>query len=123
MQDIYVYIRSCQKCQQMKNPSTKPNGELHSVNTHGPWDMLAIDLSNETTAEGKKQKYTTFGCSGPLFHIGRVVSTCGGYRSKDCSSTGTRNFLSVWFFNYINILSDSGINVKSNVIIIIICNK
>jgi len=43
-EDIYDFISSCEICQRNKNPNAKPQGELQSVTTRGPWDMLAMDL-------------------------------------------------------------------------------
>ncbi|CAL8085376.1 unnamed protein product [Orchesella dallaii] len=43
-EEIFAYIRSCPTCQIVKNPSSKPHGNLQSNKVHGPWDMLAIDL-------------------------------------------------------------------------------
>jgi len=43
-EDIYAYIRTCHICQTVKNPNTKPHGELKSHKTQGPWDTLAIDF-------------------------------------------------------------------------------
>ena len=43
-EDIYKYILSCPVCQFTKNPSVKPSGEMKSVKSLGPWDMLACDL-------------------------------------------------------------------------------
>jgi len=43
-EDIYEYIQSCPICQFTKNPTTKPAGQMQSVKSHGPWDILAIDL-------------------------------------------------------------------------------
>jgi hypothetical protein len=56
-EDIYKYISSCTLCQQCKNPNTKPAGEMKSVQTRGPWDMLAIDLMGPlpTTQKGNTQ--------------------------------------------------------------------
>jgi len=43
-EDIYEYIQSCQTCQFTKNPTSKPSGQMKSIKTHGPWDILAVDL-------------------------------------------------------------------------------
>ena len=43
-EDIYAYIQSCPTCQFTKSPTTKPSGEMKSVKSHGPWDILAVDL-------------------------------------------------------------------------------
>ncbi len=43
-EDIYTYILSCPTCQKCKNPSTKPSGQMASVKSSGPWDLLAMDL-------------------------------------------------------------------------------
>jgi len=42
--DLYTYIRSCHTCQQVKNPNTKPHGDLQSQVSQGPWETLAIDF-------------------------------------------------------------------------------
>jgi len=42
--DIYDYVRSCNRCQNVKNPMSRPHGMLQPVKVHGPWDMIAIDL-------------------------------------------------------------------------------
>ena len=43
-EDIYKYILSCPTCQFTKNPLVKPSGQMKSVKSLGPWDMLACDL-------------------------------------------------------------------------------
>jgi len=43
-EDIYTFIQSCEVCQKTKNPNTRAVGHLQSVETRGPWDMLALDL-------------------------------------------------------------------------------
>jgi len=42
--DIFSYVKTCAICQSTKNPMSKPHGDLKSISTNGPWDMLAIDL-------------------------------------------------------------------------------
>ena len=41
--DTLSHIKTCKVCQACKNPSSKPHGELTSITTNGPWDVLAID--------------------------------------------------------------------------------
>jgi hypothetical protein len=56
-EDIYKYISSCPLCQACKNPNVKPAGVMKSVQTRGPWDMLAVDLMGPlpTTPRGNTQ--------------------------------------------------------------------
>jgi hypothetical protein len=53
-EDIHEFIQSCKTCQFNKNPTTKPSGQMKSVKSHGPWDILALDLMGPFPATQRK---------------------------------------------------------------------
>jgi len=112
-EDIFRYVKSCSVCQHNKNPNSKPNGDLQSVKSNGPWDMLAMDFMGPlpTTKNGNTQllvvvdHYSKWVECFPL-RDGRAFKICRILENEIFLTWGTPK----------SILTDNGSNFRSKVL-------
>lgn len=42
--DVWKYVQQCQKCQEYKNPMTKPSGKIQQTEVSGPGEIIGVDF-------------------------------------------------------------------------------